>query len=64
MKKYENQGLALIDKPTKHKDQKRYDVVIASKFESVKAYSLTEKELKTVMKALDILEKRRWGLAK
>lgn len=64
MKKYENQGLVLIDKRTKHTDTKRYDVVVSSVFESVKAFSLSEEELNVVTKALDILEKRRWGLTK
>jgi hypothetical protein len=65
MRKYENQGVVLIDERTKHTDTKRYDLKVVSRDEIVlKAFSLTEKELGLVEQAFQILEDRRWGTVK
>lgn len=61
-KKYENQGLILVEKRTKHTDTKRYDVTISGRFETLNAFSLTEKELNTVEKAFEILDEKRYGV--
>ena len=65
MRKYENQGVVLIEERTKHTDTQRYDLKIISKEEIImKAFSLTQEELNTVEKAFQILNDRRWGTIK
>lgn len=65
MRKYENQGVALIEERTKHKDTKRYDLKIVSREAlELRAFSLTEEELNTVEQAFQILDDRRFGTIK
>jgi len=61
-KKYDQQGLFLLTERTPHTDTKRYDIKISSRFEMIQAFSLDEKELNTVEKALNILENKRYGV--
>ena len=65
MRKYENQGVALIEERTKHKDTKRYDLkIVSTQSLELRAFSLTEEELAKVEEAFQILDDRKWGTVK
>lgn len=64
VKKFENQGMAIIAESTKHADKARYDVKVVTRYETMPAFSLTEKELNTVIKGLEVLDNRRFGTIK
>lgn len=62
MKKYERMGVYFDWQPVKSSDKKlkRYDAQMTSVERTLNFYGLTRGELNDVLKALDVLEKRKW----